>query len=162
MKLLPACEYFMGVSMVDLVVFPDPEGADFIPNPDFQAALDALGVEADVVAFYEQYFEEPRLGRGDVYAFRSVTAELNAFVIDMYQDRTNQVDFVSFAFRCHGSTAPTVRRHLRAFFDAASVQAVYEEANCSPRFRSLFDPGQYPRRIEETGYMQQLHLRQSG
>ncbi|SEB25374.1 hypothetical protein SAMN05444680_1253 [Variovorax sp. YR216] len=121
-----------------------------------------LGVEADVVALYEQFFEEPRLGRGDVYVFQSGAAELNAFVIDMYQDRTNQVDFISLAFRCHGSTPQAVRRHLRAFFDAASVQVVYEEANCSARFRSLFDPGQYPRRMEEAGYVQQLHLRQNG
>lgn len=148
--------------MADLVVYPDPEGVDFIPNPDLQAALDALGVEADLVALYDQFFEEPRLGRGDVYAFQSITTELNAFVIDMYQDRTNQIDFVSLAFRCHGSTASVVRGHLRAFFDAASVQAEYEEANCSTRFRSLFDPGQYPRRVEETGYMQRLHIRRGG
>ncbi len=162
MKLLSACEYAMGVSMGDLVVFPDPEGRNFIPNPDLQAALVALGVKVDIIALYEQFFKEPRLGLGDVHAFQSSTTELNVFVIDMYQDRVNQVDFVAIAFRCDGSIAPTVGKHLRAFFDAASVQAGYEEANCLPRFRELFDPTQYPRVIQETGYMQQFHLLRCG
>lgn len=90
----------MGVSMNDLVIFPDPERDDFTPNPDLQTALDALGVEPDIVALYEKFFEEPRIGRGDVYAFQNSTAELNVFVIDTYQDRTNQIDYVSLAFRC--------------------------------------------------------------
>ena len=145
--------------MCDLVVYPDPSGDDWIPNADLQAVLDSLGVSADIGGLYEQFFTEPRLGRGDVFAFQNRTAPGNVFVIDMYQDLTNQVDFVSLALRCDARAAPAVRKHIRAFFDAASIQAGYEEANCSLRFRNMFDREQYPRRIEESGYLQQWHLR---
>ena len=65
---------------------------------------------------YAEASKESRLGCGDVYAFQNGTAELNVFVIDMYQDKTNQIDFVALAFRSDEASASAVSRHLRAFF----------------------------------------------
>ncbi len=143
--------------MIDFVTWFGDGDDDFSENAVLKTALSALGVTVDLRALYVSYFERTSVGTGDVYAYQPTEKSKSIFAVDLYRGLTDQMDIVSFAVGCDEHCLPVVRDKLRSFFDGASCQVHYEEANYLPRFRRMIDAKTYPLIIEESGYKQQLH-----
>lgn len=156
MSRVVAAEFFVTVSMSDLVQWAGDDAETFRPNPHLAAALEEARLSVDVGILYSQYFDEILLGRGDVYKFSSIENEGAVFVIDLYRGITDQQDVVSFGLSCGTAKAPVVATHLHAFFMQASLQGSFEQSWQSERLRSLIDPARYPSVMQESGYVQRL------
>jgi hypothetical protein len=157
MPTIPARDFCLTVSMSDFVTWFGDGDNDLSENEALKAALNALGVTVDLRELYVSYFERTSVGTGDVHVYLPAENSNNVFAVNLYRDLTDQMDIVSFAVGCDEHHLPVVREKLRAFFDGASCQVHYEEANYSPRLRGMIDPKAYPVIIEESGYKQQLH-----
>ncbi|TLN00171.1 hypothetical protein FDZ73_20235 [bacterium] len=157
MTTIPARDFCLAVSMSDLVTWFGDGDDDFSENEALKAALSALGVTVDLRALYVSYFERTSVGTGDVHVYQPAENSKNVFAVDLYRDLTDQMDIVSFAVGCDEHCLPIVRDKLRSFFDGASCQVHYEEANYLPRLRSMIDAETYPFIIDESGYKQQFH-----
>jgi hypothetical protein len=149
-----ACEFSGCVSASDLVSRRDPE--NYVSNESLSLALASIGINADPRALHDQFFDETQLGYGDVFLFTSKEDPQGLFVIDLYRGLTDQLDLVSFGLRCSANRVVAVKALVRRFFDSAEYQVGYEEGSVIPRLRDLIDRSSYPRKVQESGYVQQL------
>ena len=157
MASISVCDFYLAVSVSDFVTLFGDKNKNFAGNETLQTALIALGVTVDLRALYSTYFRQTAIGTGDVYVYQPTQNSKNVFAIDMYRYLTDQVHIVSFAVGCDEHCSSFVRDKLRSFFDGASYQVHYEEANCSVGLREMIDEKRYPIIIEESGYEQHIH-----
>jgi hypothetical protein len=153
--LIPVREFYLYVSISDFVTWFGEGDNDFSANEALQAVLDALGVTVDLCAWHNIFFEQAP-DTGDVYLYKPSPESENVFALDMFRDATDQMDLVSVGVSCDKHCLPIIREKLRAFFEGASCQVHYQEANCSLDFRRLIDPKNYPRTLGD--YQQNLHV----
>lgn len=149
-----ACELSGCVSASDLVSWRD--AVSYVPNGALSLTLAAIGVNADPCALYHRFFHEIEVGHGDVFLFTSREDPQGLFVIDLYRGLTDQLDLVHFGVRCSADRAGAVRAQARRFFDSAEYQVAYEEGSFLPRLKELIDRDSYPRKVQESGYVQQF------
>ncbi|EKE75247.1 hypothetical protein B3C1_08221 [Gallaecimonas xiamenensis 3-C-1] len=162
MKIIEAHQFYLAVSMSDLVNWHGNRDDDFEANKEIQSAVELLGLEVDVKLLHNEYFNKIKVGQGDIYLFVSRCSPDNLFAIDMYRGLTDQLDIVTIFFRATPDLATAVKEKLRYFFDSASCQIAYEEANYLPRLQQLLNESRYPFLIEESNYQQILTVRQCG
>lgn len=143
--------------MDDVVTWPDDGNETPIPEQNLQTLLSTLGVSKSLAELYRTYFEETKIGAGDVFVFQPAPGSKNVFAIDMYRDLTDQMDIVTFSVGCSVEIVSIVREKLRAFFDGASCQVHYEEANHSTGLHRMLDVARYPIIIGDSGYKQAIH-----
>ncbi|WP_175543848.1 hypothetical protein [Atopomonas hussainii] len=148
--------------MSDLVRWHGDNDEDFEANREIQSVVDCLGLDADIKHLYKKYFHETDAGQGDVYAFLNRHEPENLFAIDMYRELTDQLDIISIFASASPKLASTVKSKLRKLFDSASCQVAYEESNSLPKLQQLLDNNKYPLTIAESGYRQNLIMRQCG
>lgn len=151
-----ATEFFVSVSMSDLVRWQDNGNGACEPEPSLLAALKEAALTVDVKELYLRYFDEIQVGQGDAYRYPSSEAVESVFAINLYRELTDQLDIVSFGMACDRTKAPIVAEHLHAFFRNASVQVAFERSCYCARLRKLIDRTQYPLVMQESGYAQQL------
>ena len=151
-----AREFNICVSMCDFVSSGGSNGEEYTPNTHLKQALDELGVSADICNLYFQYFNEIEVGEGNVYFYTNSSEPENIFVIDMYRELTDQLDIVSFSVRCSNKLCHQISRHLRSFFESASIQVGLEQLSHSSRLRTLINEKTYPCLVAESGYEQKL------
>ncbi|WP_374410413.1 hypothetical protein [Hydrogenophaga sp.] len=149
-----ACEFSGCVSASDLVSWRDSD--NYVSNEALSLALASLGINADPCALHQRFFDQTLVGYGDVYLFASKEDPLGLFVIDLYRGLTEQLDLVSFGFRCSANRVVAIKALVRRFFDSAEYQIGYEEGSAIARLRYLVDRDNYPRKVQESGYIQQL------
>jgi hypothetical protein len=156
MTQVAATEFFVSVSMSDLMRWQDEDDDACEPAPSLLAALKEATLTVDVKELYSRYFDEIQVGRGDAYQYQSREAAESVFAINLYRELTGQLDIVSFGMACDRAKAPIVAAHLHTFFRQASVQIMFEHSCHSMQLRKLIDLTQYPLVIEESGYAQKL------
>ncbi|KLD69153.1 hypothetical protein [Xanthomonas pisi] len=152
---LSACDFYLVVSMVDLVTWVGSDEGNFSVNGHFQQALQELGIKVDLVGLYMEYFDRAKIGTGDVYLYQKEESHA-VFAIDLYKELTDQLDIIQMAILCDSGIAAKVRGKLREFFDDASCKIIYEEAHFSSRARDLIDFEKYPLLMAESGYRKNI------
>lgn len=148
-------DFYIAVSISDLVMWKGDEDVDCVGNPFFIQALNILEIHLDPVQFYFQYVEELAIGTGDVYLYKQDLNGESIFAINLFKDVYDQLDIISFGIRTK-KNALDVRVALRAFFDSATYQVQYEEGNRLVSVSSLMDESKYPRKIDQNSYVQNL------
>jgi hypothetical protein len=151
-----ATEFFMAVSMSDLMRWDEDDGNACEPASSLLNALNEAELTVDLRNLYFRYFDEIPLGRGDVYVYQSSKSVESSFAIDLYREFTDQLDVVTFGMTCSRLQAPAVAAHLHAFFRQASVQISFEHSSHCMALRKLIDPKQFPLMVQESGYVQKL------
>ena len=162
MKLIETHQYYLAVSMSDLVHWHGDGDDDFEASREIQSVVDCLGLDVDTKHLYKKYFHETDAGQGDVYAFLNRHESENFLAIDTYREPTDQLDIISIFISASPKLASTVKSKLRKLFDSASCQVVYEEANSLPKIQELLSKNRYPLTIAESGYRQNLIVQQCG
>ncbi|MDX5993491.1 hypothetical protein [Ectopseudomonas alcaliphila] len=162
MKIIETHQFYIVVSMSDLVNWHGDGDDDFEANREIQSAIELLGLDADIKHLYKEYFYQTKTGQGDVYAFLNRNESKNLFAIDMYREVTDQLDIVSIFVSASPKLASIVKAKLRNLFDSASCQVAYEEANSLPKFQQLLNNNKPPITIKESGYRQNLIVQQCG
>ena len=148
--------FALTVSMTDFVLYYGEGDDDLISHPLLVEVFRLLRLQVDARALYLEYFDQVRVGGGDMIVFNSTRSPRNRFAIDMYRDASDQQDLIRFAVLCHPLLSERVRFHLRAFFDATRCPIAYEETVGSTRIWDMFDTGRYPLAIEGTEHVQQV------
>ncbi|WP_415753804.1 hypothetical protein [Pseudomonas leptonychotis] len=162
MKIIETHQFYLAVSMSDLVHWRGDCDDDFETNREIKSAIELLGLDADIKHLYKKYFYETETGQGDIYAFLNRHEPENIFAIDMYRDLTDQLDIISIFASASPKLASIVKTKLRNLFDSSSCQVAYEEANSLPKLQELLNNNKYPLTIEESGYKQNLIVQQCG
>ncbi|WP_313442248.1 hypothetical protein [Stenotrophomonas sp.] len=153
-------DFRLVVSMGDLVHYFGEGDDDVVGHPSLQAACSAAGLRVDLAALYLEYFDHIRVGEGDMCVFRRAPADSTMFAIDLYRERTDQLDIVALAFTCATASMPALRFHLRRFFDTAQYPIAFEEGPHLPRARQMADATLYPREYVDNGHPYPQNLRQ--
>ncbi|WP_122428015.1 hypothetical protein [Pseudomonas viridiflava] len=162
MKVIESHQFYLAISMVDLVSWQGDGDDDLEVRKEIQAVIDLMGLDVDIRHMHEKYFFQLKVGQGDVYAFVNEHQPENILAIDMYRGLTDQLDIVSIFVRSAPKTAILVRAQLRGLFDAASCQVIYKEASVLPELQKLLDVSNYPFTLAESGYKQSLIVRRCG
>lgn len=149
-------DFLLTISASDLVKWIGDEDKDCVANPYLVTATNLIGITLDPVHLYNQFFDRDKAGSGDVYLYKNHQKEPSYFSIDMYRGMTDQLDITQIAIRAEVNQAQ-VKVALRSFFDTVDYQVQYEESCSSTRVKELVNTDIYPKRIEETGYMQSIH-----
>ncbi|WP_115526664.1 MULTISPECIES: hypothetical protein [Xanthomonas] len=152
---LSAYDFYIVVSMVDLVTWVGSGERDFSVNSQLKKAIQELGIKVDLAGLYIEYFDRIKIGTGDVYSYQKEESH-TVFAIDLYKELTDQLDIVQMAILCDSGIAAKVRGKLREFFDNASCKFIYEEAHFSSRARDLVDFEKYPRLMADSGYRKNI------
>lgn len=155
---IPGTVFTVCVSMTDWTCCPDEYGP-FFPNADLKAALEALHISLNLCDLCDYYFDDIAVGAGDILIFTSSWFAETYFIADLYRDKTDQLDIVTFYVSCpQQEVFEQVKPYLRSFFDHASCQIAYEESSMSMTARSIVESksGDTYRVIEETGYRQKV------
>ena len=160
--LLHACDFYLCVSMADLVVYLDDDGDGVTVQPHLQATLGLLGLDVDIVPLYERFMRAGPRCDGDVHLFRSAAAPASLFGLDLYREATDSQDLVSLVVQCDKATAGAVATHLASLFHIASCQVAFERAHHSSKLRALCDPASYPRAMPDSDHMQHLLVHHVG
>lgn len=147
-------DFLIAISASDLVNRVDDK--DEIANPYLVSALNLLEIFIDPVKLCDQFYNNPKSGVGDIYLFRNHHKSPSYFVVDMYRGLTDQIDVIQVAIRAEVN-ASQVKVALRGFIDTVENQFCYEESNTSLRVSELIDIDSYPKKIEESGYEQNIH-----
>ncbi|WP_395675939.1 hypothetical protein [Inquilinus sp.] len=156
-KIVEALEFHGCVSMPDFTIGE----YDYVANPFLQEILDEFGIDLDLKDFHDRYFDDIKIGNGDVFLYSNQRNSENLFVVDLFRDIDDQLDSISFGIRCEKTLHPFVRKRVLRFFDSASCQFSLEESSHSQKLRKMIDKGNYPKLIEypecNRTYLQQLH-----
>jgi hypothetical protein len=162
MKLIETHQFYLAVSMSDLVRWHGEGDDDFEANREIQSVTELLGLDVDITHLYKKYFYETDAGQGDVYAFLNTHVPENLLAIDTYRELTDQLDIISIFASSSPKLASLVENKLRKLFDSASCQVAYEEASSLHRLQQLLNNNKYPLTIVESGYRQNLIVQQCG
>ncbi|WP_122411762.1 hypothetical protein [Pseudomonas viridiflava] len=162
MKVIESHQFYLAISMADLVSWQGDGDDDLEVRKEIQAVIDLMGLDVDIRHMHEKYFFQLKVGQGDVYAFVNEHQPENVLAIDMYRGLTDQLDIVSIFVRSAPKTAVLVRAQLRGLFDAASCQVIYKEASVLPELQKLLDVSNYPFTLAKSGYKQSLIVRRCG
>ncbi|WP_122667904.1 hypothetical protein [Pseudomonas viridiflava] len=156
MKAIESLQFYLAISMVDLVTWQGDGDDDLEVRKEIQAVIELMGLDVDIRHMHEKYFFQLKVGQGDVYAFVNEHQPENFLAIDMYRGLTDQLDIVSIFVRSAPKIAVVVRAQLRGLFDAASCQVVYKEANILPELKEALDIGRYPITVGDSPYNQNI------
>lgn len=151
-----ANEFFVTVSMPDLMRWQDKNDDACEPAPPLQAAIREAGLAVDLNDLYFRFFDQIQVGHGDVYVYLSDKSSESLFVIDLYRDLTDQLDLISFGIRCDRQKAFIVAENLNTFFKEASIQISFERSSHCVKLHKLIDPRRYPSYIQKSDYSQKL------
>lgn len=162
MKVIESHQFYLAISMVDLVSWQGDGDDDLEVRKEIQAVIDLMGLDVDIRHMHVKYFFQLKVGQGDVYAFVNEHQPENFLAIDMYRGLTDQLDIVSIFVRSAPKNAVVVRAQLRGLFDAASCQVIYKEASVLPELQKLLDVRNYPFTLAESGYKQNLIVQRCG
>lgn len=162
MKVIESHQFYLAISMADLVSWQGDGDDDLEVRKEIQAVIDLMGLDVDIRHMHEKYFFQLKVGQGDVYAFVNEHQPENVLAIDMYRGLTDQLDIVSIFVRSAPKIAVVVRAQLRGLFDAASCQVIYKEASVLPELQKLLDVSNYPFTLAESGYKQNLIVQRCG
>lgn len=162
MKAIESLQFYLAISMVDLVTWQGDGDDDLEVRKEIQAVIDLMGLDVDIRHMHEKYFFQLKVGQGDVYAFVNEHQPENVLAIDMYRGLTDQLDIVSIFVRSAPKIAVVVRAQLRGLFDAASCQVIYKEASVLPELQKLLDVRNHPFTLAESGYKQNLIVQRCG
>lgn len=156
-KIFEALEFYGCVSMPDFTIGE----YDYATNPFLQEILDEFGIDLDLKDLHDRYFDDIKIGHGDVFLYSNQRSMENIFVIDLFRDVYDQHDMIAFGIRCEKGLHPFVRKRVLRFFDSASCQFSLEESVHSQKLRRMIDKGNYPKAIDypeaNRSYVQQLH-----
>ncbi|MCP3923361.1 MAG: hypothetical protein GY714_12325 [Desulfobacterales bacterium] len=158
MTLINVKNFYMAVSMSDLVSWSVVDEEECIENPELRSVIELLGIELSLTELYNTFFDEA-VGTGDVFLFQPDTNSSNLFAIDLYHGMSDQMNIVNLGISCEEKLLFSVRTGLRAFFESASCQVRYEEASYSVSLHQMLDARNYPKSIKESGYKQNLVLK---
>ena len=162
MKAIESLQFYLAISMVDLVTWQGDGDDDLEVRKEIQAVIELMGLDVDIRHMHEKYFFQLKVGQGDVYAFVNEHQPENFLAIDMYRGLTDQLDIVSIFVRSAPTIAVVVRAQLRGLFDAASCQVIYKEASVLPELQKLLDVRNHPFTLAESGYKQNLIVQRCG
>ncbi|MBD8201717.1 hypothetical protein [Pseudomonas viridiflava] len=162
MKAIESLQFYLAISMVDLVTWQGDGDDDLEVRKEIQAVIELMGLDVDIRHMHEKYFFQLKVGQGDVYAFVNEHQPENFLAIDMYRGLTDQLDIVSIFVRSAPKIAVVVRAQLRGLFDAASCQVIYKEASVLPELQKLLDVRNHPFTLAESGYKQNLIVQRCG
>jgi hypothetical protein len=141
--------------------FLDPEYDETeLPNPHLKEFFGLLGINADPLCFYNDFFGRNGNGEGEAFYFESSGSLVNILYVNLYWSLSDQFDGVTLAVRAYDNI-DLVKNALRKFYDEASCQFRYEERNISNEVSSWINKNNYPRIIEESGYEQSLLYKHS-
>lgn len=156
MTLISVQDFYITVSMADLVTWFGEDEESFSGNEFLQISLQSLGLNVDLKMLYLRYFDEISVGTGDVYIYAPAKHGKVFFALNLYRGLTDQMDVISLGFCCTKDDVKIVRESLRSFFDMASCQVHYEESSYSVGLRNMIDANMYPLIIDESGYQQKI------
>lgn len=162
MKLIETRQFYLAISMSDLVQWHGEDDDDFEAKREIQSVIELLGLEVNIKQLYRKYFHETDIGQGDVYAFLNTHTPENLLAIDTYRELTDQLDIISIFASASPRLVSIVKSKLRELFDSASCQVVYEETNGLAKLQQLLNNNTYPLTLAESGYRQNLIVRKCG
>lgn len=113
MKLIETHQFYLAVSMNDLVHWHGDGDDDFEANREIQSVVDCLGLDADIRHLYNKYSHETDAGQGDVYTYLNRHEPGNLLAIDTYRELTDQLDIISIFASASPKLASTVKSKLR-------------------------------------------------
>ncbi|EHN65603.1 hypothetical protein [Comamonas testosteroni] len=153
--LVPATEFEICVSMVDLAVWPEDDDLPVCQHPELKALFDALEANIDLLPLVIKYFENNmRAGQGDLYVFEFDEDNSTVVALDTYSDITDQLDLVSLFVRCTKEKRSEVSLCVQRLFNAASVQVQASQKSICTRLREVIDPLNYPRTHPGSSFVQ--------
>lgn len=132
-------EFDVCVSISDFVIYPDENSDNSISQPTLLAVFDELGLAVSPRDLYARYFANEQLGTGSVEIYKSQMHAETVVAFNLYRDKFEQLDLVSFSLACSTETLPLVAARLRAFFDGAEYQIALQQVSHSSRLRKMLD-----------------------
>ena len=136
-------DFWMMASMTELVDYPDEANDDYVPHPNFQAIMDALGVPVPIEKIYERFFDQP-IHSGHVLVFANKEQPGPCIVLDTYRDPLDQLDMIRFGWRSQGRHRE-LQRLSRQLYEECEFSVRYEEGQ-SVLYRVLQED-RYPRKF---------------
>ncbi|BFH63368.1 hypothetical protein [Paenibacillus azoreducens] len=149
-------EFWIMASITELVDYPDEQRDEYVPHPNFQAIMDALGIPVPIKEIYEHYFDQP-VHNGDVLVFANKQQPDTCIVLDTYRDPLDQLDMIQFGWRLSSddSSVRQLRQLSRRLYDDCDDAVRYEEGQ-SVLYQVLKEE-RYPRKFYyNTVYEQQI------
>ncbi|MBV6851338.1 hypothetical protein [Xanthomonas euvesicatoria] len=132
-------EFDVCVSISDFIIYPDENSEKSISQPTLLAVFDELGLAISPRDLYAHYFANEKLGTGRVQIYKSHMHAETVVAFDLYRDKFEQLDLVSFSLACSTENLPLVAAKLRAFFDCAEYQIALQQVSHSSRLRKMLD-----------------------
>lgn len=155
---MPTTVFSICTSASDLLNYPDEYGPG-IPNAELAKVFELMHIELNLVTLCDYYFDDIPVCEGDILLFRSSHFTESYFIIDLYKERTDQLDCVNFYISSpHQEVIEQVKPVLRSFYDKTPYQLAYEENSRSGRVMKILGcrPGSVCEVVAESGYQQKV------